>query len=54
LPPIPARHDPIATFRKRFLAQLTLLFLQILLLAREMGLLKLGEVSLDDTETRTT
>ena len=42
-------HDPIATFRKRFLAQLTLLFLQILLLAREMGLLKLGEVSLDDT-----
>jgi hypothetical protein len=40
-------HDTIATFRQRFLAQLTPL---LLLLAREMGLLKLGKVSLDGTK----
>jgi len=45
-------HDTIATFRKRFLGQLQGLFLQILLLAREAGILKLGTVSLDGTKIR--
>lgn len=45
-------HDTIAAFRKRFLEQLTPLFVQILLLAREMGLLKLGKVSLDGTKIK--
>ena len=45
-------HDTIAHFRKRFLEQLKPLFLQILLLAREMGLLKLGKVSLDGTKVK--
>jgi transposase len=40
-------HDTIAAFRKRFLEQLKPLFVQILLLAREMGLLKMGKISLD-------
>jgi len=45
-------HDTIATFRKRFLDQLKPLFLQILVLAREMGMLKLGKVSLDGTKIK--
>jgi transposase len=45
-------HDTIATFRKRFLEQLKPLFVQILLLAREMGLLKIGKVSLDGTKIK--
>lgn len=45
-------HDTIATFRRRFLQQLKPLFVQILLLAREMGLLKLGKVSLDGTKIK--
>ena len=45
-------HDTIAAFRKRFLAQLTPLFVQILVLAREMRLLKLGKVSLDGTKVK--
>jgi transposase len=45
-------HDTIATFRKRFLNELQPLFVQILLLAREMGLLKLGKVSLDGTKIK--
>jgi transposase len=45
-------HDTIATFRKRFLEHLTPLFVQILRLAREMGLLKLGTVSLDGTKIK--
>ena len=45
-------HDTIATFRKRFLNQLKPLFLQILMMAREMGLLKLGKVSLDGTRIK--
>lgn len=45
-------HDTIATFRKRFLKQLTPLFVEILMLAREMGLLKLGKVSLDGTKVK--
>ncbi len=45
-------HDTIATFRKRFLDQLQPLFVQILMFAREMGLLKLGKVSLDGTKVK--
>ena len=45
-------HDTIATFRKRFLDHLQPLFVEILMLAREMGLLKLGKVSLDGTKVK--
>jgi transposase len=43
-------HDTIAAFRRRFLPQIEALFVQVLLLAREMGLLKLGTVGLDGTK----
>lgn len=45
-------HDTIANFRKRFLEQLKPLFVHILMLAHEMGLLKLGKVSLDGTKIK--
>ena len=45
-------HDTIATFRKRFLSELTPLFVQILLIAHQMGCLKLGKVSLDGTKIK--
>lgn len=45
-------HDTIATFRKRFLDELKPLFVQILIIAKEMGLLKLGKVSLDGTKVK--
>jgi len=45
-------HDTIAHFRKRFLEELAGLFVQILLLAQSMGLLKLGKVSLDGTKVK--
>jgi transposase len=43
-------HDTIATFRARFLKEIEALFVQVLLLAREMGVLKLGTVALDGTK----
>lgn len=43
-------HDTIATFRRRFLKEIEALFVQILLLAREMGVLKMGTVALDGTK----
>ena len=43
-------HDTIATFRKRFLPQLSIMFVEILTIAQQMGLLKLGQVSLDVTK----
>src|SRR5208283_915989 len=43
-------HDTIATFRRRFLKDIEGLFIQVLLLAREMGLLKMGTVGLDGTK----
>ncbi len=43
-------HDTIATFRRRFLKQIEGRFVQVLLLAREMGLLKLGTLGLDGTK----
>jgi transposase len=39
-------HDTIATFRRRFLKEIEALFVKILLLAREMGVLKMGTVAL--------
>ena len=43
-------HDTIATFRRRFLKQIEKLFVEVLKLAREMGVLKLGTVALDGTK----
>ena len=45
-------HDTIASFRRRFLKELKVLFTQILLIAHEMGVLKLGSVSLDGTKIK--
>src|ERR1700704_635021 len=43
-------HDTIATFRRRFLKEIEELFVRVLELAREMGVLKLGTVALDGTK----
>jgi len=43
-------HDTIATFRKRFLKELSGLFVQILMIARQTNMLKLGSVSLDGSK----
>jgi transposase len=43
-------HDTIATFRRRFLKEIEGLFVQVLALARELGMLKLGTVALDGTK----
>ncbi len=45
-------HDTIAVFRKRFLRELKDLFVQILLIAGQAGVLKLGTVSLDGTKVK--
>jgi transposase len=43
-------HDTLATFRKTFLPQLKGLFVQILLIAQEVGVLQLGRISLDGSK----
>jgi len=43
-------HDTLATFRRRFLAEIRTLFVQVLQLAREIGVLKLGTIALDGTK----
>jgi transposase len=43
-------HDTIASFRRRFLQQIEAVFVQVLLLAREMGMLKMGTLGLDGTK----
>jgi transposase len=43
-------HDTIAAFRRRFLKPIEKLFVEVLKLAREMGVLKLGTVALDGTK----
>jgi transposase len=43
-------HDTIATFRRRFLKDIEGRFVEVLVLAQEMGLLKLGTVALDGTK----
>jgi transposase len=45
-------HDTIATFRRRFLKEIEGLFVQVLALAHEMGMLKMGTVALDGTKIR--
>jgi transposase len=45
-------HDTLATFRRRFGAQLAQLFVQVLMLAREMGMLKMGKISVDGTRIK--
>ncbi len=43
-------HDTLAAFRHTFLQELKDLFVQVLLLAQEAGVLKLGTISLDGTK----
>jgi transposase len=43
-------HDTIAAFRRRFLKQIGNLFVQVLAVAREMGVMKMGTVALDGTK----
>jgi transposase len=43
-------HDTIAAFRRRFLKPIEALFVEVLHLAREMGVLKLGTIALDGTK----
>lgn len=43
-------HDTIANFRKTFLAEIQELFVQILLMAKLAGLLKLGNISVDGSK----
>jgi len=45
-------HDTIAAFRRRFLKEIEGLFVQVLMLARETGVLKLGTVAIDGTKIR--
>ena len=43
-------HDSLCTFRKRFLKEIEALFVQVLCIARQMKLLKLGTIALDGTK----
>ena len=45
-------HDTISNFRRRFLPQLGELFVQILMIAQQMNVLKLGSVSLDGSKIK--
>ncbi len=43
-------HDTLNTFRSRFLAEISELFVEVLLLANLMGLLQLGNISVDGSK----
>ena len=43
-------HDTIATFRKRFLSEIRGWFKEILLVGKELGLVKLGNIFIDGTK----
>lgn len=43
-------HDTVANFRKTFLAEIEELFVQVLLLAQEAGVFKLGNISIDGSK----
>lgn len=43
-------HDSLCVFRKRFLEEIKTLFVQVLCIARQMKLLKLGTIGLDGTK----
>lgn len=45
-------HDTLASFRRRFAAQLENLFVQVLILARETGMLKLGKIAVDGSKLK--
>lgn len=45
-------HNSINTFRKRFLSEMGDIFLQILLIAHMMGVLKPGDISIDGTKVK--
>lgn len=45
-------HDSINTFRKRFLGELSDLFVKLLQIAQAMGILKLGDISMDGTKIK--
>lgn len=45
-------HDTICTFRRRFLDPLSDLFVQILEIAHQMGLVELGDVAIDGSKAR--
>ena len=45
-------HDTIANSRKTFLLELQELFVQVLAIAQEMRLFKLGNISLDGTKIK--
>ena len=45
-------HDNINTFRKRFLGALSDLFVKLLQIAHGMGVLKLGDISMDGTKIK--
>ena len=45
-------HDTLANFRRRFGARLEQLFVQVLMLAREMGMLKLGKIAVDGSKVK--
>lgn len=45
-------HDSLCTFRKRFLIEIEALFVQVLVIARQMKLLKLGTIALDGTKVQ--
>jgi transposase len=43
-------HSTIAWFRKQFLSEIKMVFAQVLLIAHEMGYLRLGNISLDGSK----
>ena len=45
-------HDTLAEFRKSFLKELSALFVQILGVAQQLGMLKVGKVALDGTKIK--
>ena len=45
-------HDSIAAFRKRHLQSLSRLFIQVLMICQEAGLVKLGHIALDGTKVK--
>jgi transposase len=45
-------HDTISEFRKRFLGQIKIWFKEILLIGKELGLVKLGNIYIDGTKVQ--
>ena len=45
-------HDTLNTFRKRFLGQIEVLMVQVLMIARTMGILNLGRIALDGSKLK--